>query len=137
MKILLVAFFVLSGIVTIPGADDPVIPYRTGSKLFFVNRVENFVEGTKEVGEKYSAADWIESHKYLGKLIKEYSDYYPSLNQERKSRVNKALGKYIGMTMKAGIHVSIDVLKEIYHRAPAVLEGIYEGTGLKDFLNPQ
>lgn len=129
MKILLVAFFVLSGIVTIPGADDPVIPYRTGSKLFFVNRVENFVEGTKEVGEKYSAADWIESHKYLGKLIKEYSDYYPSLSQERKSRVNKALGKYIGMTMKAGIHVSIDVLKEIYTGHLQSWRGFTRGPG--------
>jgi hypothetical protein len=134
MKTLLLSLFLFSGILAIPGADDPVVTYRTGSKFFFVNRVENFVDKTKDVCESYSGKDWIESQKYFGQLIKEYSDYYSSLSQDKKSRVNKALGKYMGMTFKAGVDISIDVLKEIYRRAPSVLEGVYEGSGLKELF---
>ncbi len=134
MKTLLLSLFLFSGIPVVPGADDPAVHYRTGSKFFFVNRVENFVDKTKDVCESYSGKDWRESQKDFGKLVKEYSDYYSSLSQDKKSRVNKAVGKYVGMTLKAGIDISIDVLKEIYRRAPSVLEGLYEGSGLKDLL---
>ncbi|MFA5768945.1 MAG: DUF6565 domain-containing protein [Bacteroidales bacterium] len=134
MKILILFLFLFSGILAVPGADDPVVPYRTGSKFFFVNRVEKFVDNTKDVCETYSGKDWRESQKYFGQLIKEYSDYYSSLSQDKKSRVNKSLGKYVGMTFKAGIDISIDVLIEIYRRAPSVLDGVYEGSGLKDLF---
>ncbi len=99
-----------------------------------MTRVENFVDDTKEACDSYSGRDWRESQKYFGKLIKDYSEYYSSLSQEKKNRVNKALGKYVGMTFKAGVDISIDVLKEIYRRAPSVLEGVYEGSGLKDLF---
>jgi len=134
MKTLLLSLFLFSGILAVPGADDPVVPYRTGLKIFFVNRVESFVDNTKEVCDSYSGKDWRESQKHFGKLIKDYSDYYSSLSQEKKNRVNKALGKYVGMSFKAGIDISIEVLKEIYRRAPSVLQGVYEGSGLKDFF---
>ncbi|MDD4500754.1 MAG: hypothetical protein PHF43_05615 [Bacteroidales bacterium] len=134
MKTLLLSLFLFSGLLAIPGTEDPVVPYRTGLKIFFVTRVENFVDDTKEACDSYSGRDWRESQKYFGKLIKDYSEYYSSLSQEKKNRVNKALGKYVGMTFKAGVDVSIDVLKEIYRRAPSVLEGVYEGSGLKDLF---
>jgi|GEM_PF-1387978 hypothetical protein len=134
MKTLLLSLFLFSGLLAIPGAEGTVVPYRTGLKIFFVNRVENFVDNTKDVCDSYSGRDWRESQKYFGKLIKDYSEYYSSLSQEKKNRVNKALGKYVGMTFKAGVDVSIDVLKEIYRRAPSVLEGVYEGSGLKDLF---
>src|SRR5690554_6038268 len=113
MKTLLLSLFLFSGLLAIPGTEDPVVPYRTGLKIFFVTRVENFVDDTKEACDSYSGRDWRESQKYFGKLIKDYSEYYSSLSQEKKNRVNKALGKYVGMTFKAGVDVSIDVLKEI------------------------
>jgi len=46
--------------------------------------------------------------------------------QKKKDKVNKAIGKYLGLTFRAGIRISFDLLKEIYRKAPSVLEEAYK-----------
>ena len=134
MKTLVLYLFLLNGLApgSIPG--DHVVEYKTGPKFRFVHRVEMFVEKTGDRCKEYSGADWLVAQRSFGVLIGEYSDFYSSLDKKEKDRVNKAIGQYVGFTMKAGIKISFEVLREIYRHAPSVLEGIYEGTGLKELL---
>ena len=134
MKTLVLYLFLLTGLAPWSMPGNHVAEYKTGPKFRFVRRVEMFVEKTGERCKEYSGADWLVAQQSFGTLIREYSDYYSSLDKEEKDRVNKAIGQYVGFTIKAGVKISFEVLREIYRRAPSVLEGIYEGSGLKELL---
>lgn len=125
IKSILLSVFLFSGIL-VSGEKQQVMAYKTGPAFLFTYRARTFVDKTEKVCGSYSGADWIESQKHFGKLIGEYSEFYSSLNKKKKDKVNKAIGKYLGLTFRAGIRISFDLLKEIYRKAPSVLEEAYK-----------
>ncbi len=90
------------------------------------DKFDSFVNKVESKCDSYTQADWDKVIKEYDALIQEYQQNIDSYTQEQKAAVNKAIGKYTGILLKAGVNQAGKAVQDAIDSASSFIKGVSE-----------
>ena len=95
-------------------------------------RMDHFVTDVEKECENYEEKDWKLTQEEYEKLLTEFEENYDSYTDEEKQEVAKAIGRYNGLVMRAGMKSLFNQVEDLGRKAAPMIDGFFEGLTEKE-----
>ena len=86
-------------------------------------KMNDFVNNVEQNCQNWTAEDWKRSEEKYAIFLEEYKQNHDSYTQEEIAAINREIGRYNGLRMKAGLEDAGQKLKNFGERVPHLIEG--------------
>ena len=92
-------------------------------------RFERFVDNVEKNAPKYTEKEWEKVSKKFETLMTEYDKAYDNLSQDKRERIDKAIGRYHALVLKSGFNQIKDAFNKAMNELESGLGELMKGLG--------
>ena len=86
-------------------------------------KMNDFVNNVEKNCQNWTKEDWNRSEEKYAIFLEEYKQNFNSYTPEEIAAINREIGRYNGLRMKAGLEDAGQKLKDFGERLPHLVEG--------------
>ena len=106
-----------------------VLAVSCGQGNSLPSKMDKFVDETEQNSSKLTESDWNDLQLEYEEFIKEYEENIDSYTDEEKDEINKAIGRYHGLLLKAGLDELASEVEQYTKHLGSFLEGFLGAFG--------